>query len=322
MATAPKPSVAASMKRARAEEMASSSGGGDTGVPLPSDLPAKILKTALPAENILSHAMIVFAREPADVMQPYPYPELAECSGIYIKIGFLNSKPLFKSQELGSGDLPWSPGKTGFLWWCTKYNHFFLSAVPFDEKESPDFDNWDDLQIKGMFSADLKTSYCPWNAEATDVVKWYSFHSWSVQMLRFTSERLEKFLYQPRVADEEPGEGGDEDNAVPSPATPPGAFAEGGGDAPSASSAVPAPVTMTVGSWTINVPPPPALPSIKKTGYMAKLIAFMVAVDLDLTDRAVNLKHVIMRSFKFKQLYEDHKDMMERTGEDHRFNYE
>lgn len=307
------PTMSASMKRKLEEENASELAGAGAGLPSSSrprpeappepNLLAKLSKVARPAEGVLAHNMIMFAREPKDVMEPYPFDELKEYSGMYIKIGFLNSKPLYKSQELGGADLPFSPGKTAFLWWHSKYQHFFLSALPVDEKESPDFDNWDDLKVQGMFNADLSEGWCPWSSrEPCTTVKWYSFWGYAKMMLDFTSMRLDMYLYSQRelqdadVAEEEPTE------------------------APAASSDTPE--TMVVGDFgPINRPPPAQLPSIKKSGYMAKLCALMVAQDLSLDERANNVRQNIFESTLFTKLYKDHVDMLERTGEDHRYNF-
>ena len=74
----------------------------------------------------------------------------------------------------------------------------------------------------------------------------------------------------------------------------------------------------------MNVPPPPvhqSLPSIKKIGYFSKLLAYMCAVEMGDADRASKVKGALVISFTFVRMFEDHKNMMEETGEDHRFNY-
>ena len=85
---------------------------------------------------------------------------------------------------------------------------------------------------------------------------------------------------------------------------------------------------MTLASgMVINRPPAPHpsrdmgphLTPVKKTGYMAKLCAMMVASDMQLSSRISELRTTFLDVPKFKELYDSHRDMMERTGLDHRF---
>ena len=151
--------------------------------------------------------------------------------------------------------------------------------------------------------------------------------------LKEQAVELQKALEAAREEGEEEGVPAEEP-PLPAPAFPP--------EPPAGSSAIPAispladevvPETdqfMTLPSGVrINRPPPVApsmnmgvnLPSIKKTGYMAKLIAYMVATDMNLANRVSELKATFCEMEKFRTLYQSHRDMIERTGVDDRFTF-
>ena len=73
--------------------------------------------------------------------------------------------------------------------------------------------------------------------------------------------------------------------------------------------------------WMINPPPAPVLPPVRKTGYFAKLIAFMAALDMSMTPRALRVRDFILRNPTFKRFYEDHVEQLTRFGEDPRYDY-
>lgn len=119
--------------------------------------------------------------------------------------------------------------------------------------------------------------------------------------------------------------------APAAPAFPPEPPAEPSAVPPLADERVPdTNQSMTLPSGVvINRPPAPhvsmnmgpQLPSIKKTGYMAKLIAYMVATDMNLASRVSELKATFCEVETFHTLYQSHRDMLERTGTDHRFTF-
>lgn len=65
----------------------------------------------------------------------------------------------------------------------------------------------------------------------------------------------------------------------------------------------------------------PGMAPVKKTGYMAKVVALLVAHDLHLSSRLQELRDGFLTVPKFKDLYDSHRDMLERTGLDHRFTF-
>ena len=122
-----------------------------------------------------------------------------------------------------------------------------------------------------------------------------------------------------------------EEPPLPPPAFPPHPPADPSAVAPLVDEVVPeTDQFLTLPSGVrINRPPPVApsmnmgmnLPSIKKTGYMAKLIAYMVATDMNLDTRVSELKATFCEFERFRILYQSHRDMIERTGNDDRFNF-
>lgn len=86
--------------------------------------------------------------------------------------------------------------------------------------------------------------------------------------------------------------------------------------------ALPAMMTLLCGV-AINTPPVPVnrimvpgMAPVKKTGYMAKLVADLAASDMQLSSRLQELRDHFLTVPKFKELYDSHRDMMERTGLD------
>ena len=230
--------------------------------------------------------------------QPYPVDEMHCFIGIYHKIQFLNGKSMWKSQEIG-GKSPWSPKQTAYLWWSCVYKMYFLSRKPLVERDHDfNFQDWDSLKIVASFSEDLQVAYLPWNAyEECCLVRWMSFFDWAHEIMLQETE-------------EDPAE------AAPASATI-GAVAK---------SFPPLPSNMvgTANYGPICRPPPavqPELPSIRKKGYMCKLVSYMVSDDMNLPQKKALTKACIMESPIFKAVYLDHKQQLERYGEDPRFNY-
>lgn len=230
--------------------------------------------------------------------QPYPVDEMHCFIGIYHKIQFLNGKSMWKSQEIG-GKSPWSPKQTAYLWWSCVYKMYFLSRKPLVERDHDfNFQDWDSLKIVASFSEDLQVAYLPWNAyEECCLVRWMSFFDWAHEIMLQETE-------------EDPAE------AAPASATI-GAVAK---------SSPPLPPNMvgTANYGPICRPPPavqPELPSIRKKGYMCKLVSYMVSDDMNLPQKKALTKACIMESPIFKAVYLDHKQQLERYGEDPRFNY-
>ena len=62
----------------------------------------------------------------------------------------------------------------------------------------------------------------------------------------------------------------------------------------------------------------PGMAPVKKTGYMAKLVALLLAHGMQLSSRLQELRDHVLTVPKSKELYDSHRDMMERTGLDHR----
>ena len=53
---------------------------------------------------------------------------------------------------------------------------------------------------------------------------------------------------------------------------------------------------------------------VKKIGYMAKLVAVLVASDTQLSAQLKELRDTFLEVPRFKEIYDSHRDMMERTG--------
>ena len=69
-------------------------------------------------------------------------------------------------------------------------------------------------------------------------------------------------------------------------------------------------------------PPLPSLASFgTKKGYMAKMIALCVALDLGLTEKINRIRTILSKSRAFQILFDSHLRMMTDTGHDDRFDY-
>ena len=254
--------------------------------------PRLLDKASASEDDVCGHHCIVLQGQD---FEPYPVDEMHCFIGIYHKIQFLNGKSMWKSQELG-GKSPWSPKNTGYLWWSCVYKMYFLSRKPLVERDHDfQFQNWASLGIVASFSEDLQKAYLPWDAyEECCLVKWLSFFDWAHEIMLFQETN------EPEA-----------DEHAPATAT---------------NAELPVPANMvSAGSYGLICKPPPAVapnwPTLKKKGYFSKLVSYMVSDDMNLPMKKAATKACIMESPVFKAVYEDHKQQMERYGEDHRFNY-
>ena len=280
-------------------------------------------------------------------------PELAPFFGLYHRIGILNGKPIWKSQHQSFSSNGFSPDQTAYVWYSLTTNHYLLSRHCFNEDSAED-PFWAYIDVKLLMSEDL-FDWCayPWKSpDSYQGVQWRSFYQFACdkmfeyivannqlkeETIKVTSELMasqDELIALKAASAETADDAEDEGAAAPvgessAPAFPP--------EPPRELPAVP-PLAdegtrdtsqfMTLPSGVvINRPPaPPAsrdmgpyLPPIKKTGYMAKLCAMMVATDMNLGSRISELRAAFLDVAKFKDMYDSHRDMMERTGHDHRF---
>ena len=91
--------------------------------------------------------------------------------GVYHGHGLWNRRPMWKSAELGADNMGLSPEMTCFLWYCQLYDVYCLSSSPHSDKSlsEPSFD-WSTTRTLAWCSSDLKSFWCPWNAEAASSV--------------------------------------------------------------------------------------------------------------------------------------------------------
>ena len=71
-----------------------------------------------------------------------------------------------------------APEMTCFLWYCQLYDVYCLSSSPLSDKSlsEPSFE-WSATRTLAWCSCDLKTFWCPWNAEAaSSVLGWRTCH--------------------------------------------------------------------------------------------------------------------------------------------------
>lgn len=283
-----------------------------------------VSKAANVSESPMNHQQVVFASVQHFVKVDYPVPGLGDFTGVYITVGFLNGKPCWKSQETGTTESPLSPRKTGYLWWSPMFELWIFSILPMDERAI--VDDLDSLGFQCSFSENFSKCFCPWNAsEATDKVKLSSFHDWAHGMLDHLVRKVRR--------------GEAEDAADIGHAVGPATFSKAASSAASASkfgviNKPPPAVTpaKSAGFETINQPPAPVsapsesfatffAPSVKKSGYFSKAIAYMVAIELGLQERSTQIKNFCLQSPAFQQMYRDHMEQMVRWGEDPRFDY-
>ena len=76
-----------------------------------------------------------------------------------------------ESAELGGDNMGLAPEMTCFLWYCQLYDVYCLSSSPLSDKSlsEPSFD-WSTTRTLAWCSSDLKSFWCPWNAEAASSV--------------------------------------------------------------------------------------------------------------------------------------------------------
>ena len=279
-------------------------------------------------------------------------PELVPFFGMYHRIGLLNGKPIWKSQHQSFASNGFSPDETAFVWYSRACNNYFLSKHCFNEESGED-PFWAYIDVKMLMSEDL-FDWCayPWNSpDSYQGVQWRSFYHFACdkmfeymvannnlkeETIKVTSELMasQEELIALKAASLETA-----DDAEDEGADAPGGESSGSGFPPNPPRVLPAvppladelrdtsPKMTLPSGLIINRPPaPPAshdmgpyLPSIKKTGYMAKLCAMMVANDMNLGSRVSELRTTFLDVARFKALYDSHRDMMERTGLDHRF---
>ena len=91
--------------------------------------------------------------------------------GVYHGHGLWNRRPMWKSAELGGDNIGLAPEGTCFLWYCQLYDVYCLSSSPHSDKSlsEPSFD-WSTTRTLAWCSSDLKSFWCPWNAEAASSV--------------------------------------------------------------------------------------------------------------------------------------------------------
>ena len=98
--------------------------------------------------------------------------------GVYHGHGLWNRRPMWKSAELGGDNMGLAPEMTCFLWCCQKYDVHCLSSSHLSDKSlsEPSFE-WSATRTLAWCSCDLKTFWCPWNAEAaSSVLGWRTCH--------------------------------------------------------------------------------------------------------------------------------------------------
>ena len=246
-------------------------------------------KAASPPDSLEAQFALMLTKKSGSSGVELQYPEAAYC-GLYIRIHMMwNGKSLFKSQELGAVLSPLSPERTAYLWFSKSYQIWFLSERPVDEMQgAPSVIDWELIKVLGMFSPNLKEVYMPWNsAQEHPSLQWQSYFWWSL-------DKINRIYQAP----------GDED--------PPEVVGTRSIDAAE---------LVAAHGWMINPPPAPVLPPVRKTGYFAKLIAFMAALDMSMTPRALRVRDFILRNPTFKRFYEDHVEQLTRFGEDPRYDY-
>ena len=94
--------------------------------------------------------------------------------GVYHGHGLWNRRPMWKSAELGGDNLGLAPDRTCFLWYCQLYDVYCLSSSVHSDKSlsEPSFD-WSTTTTLAWCSCDLKSFWCPWNAEeVSHVLGW------------------------------------------------------------------------------------------------------------------------------------------------------
>ena len=284
-------------------------------------------------------------------------PEWLPFIGLYHRVGILNGKPIWKAQDQAFANNGFCPTETAFVWFSRESNHYMLSKHCYDEEAQSEPPFWGYLDIKLLMPEDLFDWIAfPWfNKEPSTELKWMGFPEFCVNRFLTHMDTIEDLKKQVKTlqtellasqdenlalkeqavelqkAVEAAREEGEEEATPAFPPEPPAGSSAVNPVPPLADEVVPeTDQFMTLPSGVrINRPPPVApsmnmgvnLPSIKKTGYMAKLIAYMVATDMNLANRVSELKATFCEVEKFRTLYQSHRDMIERTGVDDRFTF-
>ena len=215
---------------------------------------------------------------------------------------------MWKSAELGGDNMGLAPEMTCFLWYCRKYDVYCLSSSPLSDKSlsEPSFE-WSATRTLAWCSCDLKTFWCPWNAEAaSSVLGWRTCHVFLCDKLGDYS-RLFSELQQLRDKAQEAQDSQEEEKETQEPEPmqaeeaqeePPTGAASGS----SWDSINPLPAPVLPGSF----PPPPVPPAppmvpiigcqpkagfpaprpLLKTGSKPHLVALAVSVKMGVMTRA------------------------------------
>ena len=114
--------------------------------------------------------------------------------GVYHGHGLWNRRPMWKSAELGGDNIGLAPERTCFLWYCQLYDVYCLSSSPQSDKSlsEPSFD-WSTTRTLAWCSCDLKSFWCPWNAEAvSSVLGWRTCYTFLCdKMIDYVNVSLE-----------------------------------------------------------------------------------------------------------------------------------
>ena len=231
--------------------------------------------------------------------------------GVYHGHGLWNRRPMWKSAELGGDNIGLAPDRTCFLWYCQLYDVYCLSSSPQSDKSlsEPSFD-WSTTRTLAWCSCDLKSFWCPWNAEAvSSVLGWRTCYGFLVdKMIDYVNVSLELQELKEQAQDAQDAQDAEEAKEVDAEEAqePQDLEVEMEGDEPSTSAAAdspwatinPLPEPVFPGSF----PPPPASPAppgvpvigcvpkagfpatatrpLLKTGSKPHLVALAVAVKM------------------------------------------
>ena len=106
-------------------------------------------------------------------------------TGIYQKLGLLNSKPLCKAQVGNSFGLcelcayMWSDPSTHGYWW-SRQPHDVTTGEP----------NWDEVEVIGFVDASMEMVWVPYNSHEASTVKVYDLQSFMLEEIKTLQDRV------------------------------------------------------------------------------------------------------------------------------------
>ena len=110
--------------------------------------------------------------------------ELPSYAGVFHKIGVLNSKPIYKSQQK---DLVGSPDRVSYIWGLPDHEGLYWSAEPVDVHHTPN-PSWDMIGMIGWISGNFQEVWVPWDGQVASI-KVSGFQAYLIEKLKSLEDK-------------------------------------------------------------------------------------------------------------------------------------